>query len=60
MILPGCQTSDSASSSKLHHFALFALLVALVSFSLNFLVALVLHEGDLVDLNFAILYMIIA
>ena len=48
MILPGYQTSDSASSSKFHH---LALLVALVSHSLNFhhwpllalLVELVLH-----------------
>ena len=48
MILPGYQTSDSASSSKFHH---LALLVALVSCSSNFhhwpllalLVALVLY-----------------
>ena len=47
----GWQTSDSASSSKFHHLALLALLVALVSSSSNFhhwpllalLVALVLH-----------------
>ena len=47
----GYQKSDSASSSKFHHLALFALLVALVSCSSNFhhlpllalLVALVLH-----------------
>ena len=30
MILPGYQTSDSASSSKFHHWSLLALLVALV------------------------------
>ena len=39
MILPGYQTSDSASSSKFHHLALLALLallVALVSRSSNF------------------------
>ena len=36
MILPGYQTSDSASSSKFHHLALLALLVALVSHSSNF------------------------
>ena len=30
MILPGCQTSDSASSSEFHHWPLLALLVALV------------------------------
>ena len=41
----GYQTSDSASSSKFHHFALLALLLALV-----------LHSGDLI---FAILYVII-
>ena len=45
MILPGCQTSNSASSSKFHF---LVLLVALVSHSSNFhhwplLVALVLH-----------------
>ena len=63
-LLPGCQTSDSASSSKFHH---LALLVVLVSHSSNFhhwpllalLVALVLNYGDSADLNFAILYMII-
>ena len=61
----GCQSSDSASSSKLNH--LLAMLVALVSHSSNFyhwplfplLVELVLHLGDSADLNFAILYMII-
>ena len=54
MILPGCQDSDSASSSKIHH---FALLMALVSHSPNFhhwpllalFVALVLHWGDSAD-----------
>ena len=45
MILPGYQTSDSASSSKFHN---FDLLVALASHSSNFhhlalLVVLVLH-----------------
>ena len=44
----GYQTSNSASSSNFHHLALFALLVALV-----------LHKGDSMDLNFAILYTII-
>ena len=51
MILPEYQTSNSASSSKLHHLALLALLVALVLHSSNFhywpllasLVTLVLH-----------------
>ena len=51
MISPGYQTSDSASSSKFHHLALVALLLALVSCSskchhlplLALLVALVLH-----------------
>ena len=51
MILPGCQTSNSASSTNFHHLALLALLVALVSHILNFhhwpllalLVVLVLH-----------------
>ena len=33
MILPGCQTRDSVSSSKFHHLAFLALLVALVSYS---------------------------
>ena len=47
MILPGYQTSDSASSSKFNHLALLALLVALV-----------LHEGDSADFNFAILYVV--
>ena len=45
MILPGYQTSDSASSSKFHHLALLALFVALV-----------LHYGDSAYFNFAILY----
>ena len=59
----GCQNTDSASSSKFHHLAFLALLVALVSHSSNFhhlalLVALVLRS-DSSDLNFAILYMII-
>ena len=45
----GCQTSNSASSSKFHFLVLLALLVALV-----------LHSGDSADLNFAILCMIIA
>ena len=44
MILPGYQTSDSASSSKFHRLAL--------------LLALVLHQGDLTDFNFAILYIV--
>ena len=35
-MMPGCQTSNSASSSKFHHLALLALLVALVSQSSNF------------------------
>ena len=63
MILPGCQTSNSARCSKSHH---LALLVALSHSSifhhwplLALLVALVLHYGDSADLNFAILYMII-
>ena len=43
-----CQNSNSASSSKLYHWPLLALLVALV-----------LHYGDSADLIFAILYMII-
>ena len=51
MILPGCQTSDSASGSKFHH---WPLLVALVLHSSNFyhwpllvlLVVLVLQYGD--------------
>ena len=67
MIILGYQTSNSASSSKFHHLAKLALLVALVSHSSNFhhwpllalLVALVLHQGDSVDFIFAILYMII-
>ena len=45
----GYQTSNSASSSNFHHSPLLSLLVALV-----------LHYCDSVDLNFAILYMIIA
>ena len=64
----GCQNSDSASSSKLHHLTLLALLVELVSYSSNFqqwpllalLVVLVLHEGESMAFIFAILYMIIA
>ena len=64
MILPGCQTINSASSSKFYH---LALLVVLVSCSSNFqhwpllalFVALVLHKGDSADFIFAILYMII-
>ena len=48
MILPGYQTSNSMSSSKFQHLALLALLVELVSHSINFhhlpcLVVLVLH-----------------
>ena len=48
IILIGCQTSDSASSSKFQHLAWLALLVALVCFF-----------DDLADLNFVIRYMII-
>ena len=57
MILPGCQTSYSASSSKFHH---LAFLMALVSCSSNFLnwpllalfVVLVLHLGWLSRFKF--------
>ena len=56
----GYQTSDSAISSKFHHLALLAMLLALVSHTSNFhnwalLVTLVLHWCDSADFNFAIL-----